>query len=847
MSGVISKITDFFESLPDLLRKYRLWIWVTFFALVVFSIFGFTRFKLDMAMESWFRTDDSTVVVFNKFRDSFGSDDAIYIVYKAKDGDVFSEASLTAVRDLQDKLTSLSLEAIDNNESLLSHIIEIKSLINVSYMQVEGDTLISRDFVGDDNPDTEKTREKLRQEALSHKDYPLFYLSKDTQYGGIFIRTDFGTTPYEATMGENPEPYEMELDTVPETTEEAFTVPKYKTTEMAEYAVFTEEIYDIINQPEFSDVLEFYPVGNPIIMKFFNDVLNIELSIILMITLVLMLSALYYLFRSFSAVIWPISIVILAIILTLGIVSWIGMTMSMMISVLIMLILVVGIADSIHILSGYQFFRRKQYDHDSALRAVMKKSGFACMLTSVTTSSGLLAMIFVPIPPIAKFGISAAIGVLLAFILTVTLLPLLLDIWQPISKKQALRIEKNETKKSLTQRFLEKLEPYAYGYPRLMVVIFLVIGGVSIYGMTKIKVNSNMIELIREGNPVRLSQTIVDAVMGGTQSMEITLDMGEEDGLKDPAVLNAIDKIQQYLKEEQPEFVVRTDSLVNVVKNSYQVLNQNRPEMYIIPQEKKTLQQTLFLFDMANPDDRKLLVTDDYAQGRISIRLKNYGSIEYLPFFEAVQKKAEEIFSPLKQQYPDMEVDITGGLALMMQLVDYMSWSQVQSFGLALIVITIMLLFVFGSPKIGLMGMIPNIFPVVTTFGVMGFFDISLDADTLIIAPIVIGIAVDDTIHFLTHFRTELLETDNVITAIVNSIREVGQAICFSTVILVLGFLALVFSSHLGMAHFGYLTAVAFISALLADLLLLPSLCVLFNKRGEKERVPAPLSALAKK
>ena len=141
---------------------------------------------------------------------------------------------------------------------------------------------------------------------------------------------------------------------------------------------------------------------------------------------------------------------------------------------------------------------------------------------------------------------------------------------------------------------------------------------------------------------------------------------------------------------------------------------------------------------------------------------------------------------------------------------------------------------VFGSFKYGMVAVIPNLFPVVVTFGVMGIFDFALDADTLIIAPIVIGIAVDDTIHFLTHFRAYLIETGDIRKTISHTVREVGQAVVFTTLIIVLGFLVQMFSSHQGMANFGFLTAIAFISALLADLLLLPALCVLADLKPHR-------------
>lgn len=843
MKSVLMKIAGFYETLPERLRKHKPGILIVFLVFLVAAGAGNRFLIMDMSMESWFRRDDPAVQAFYRLRDNFGSDDSVYIVYRAKDGDVFSEQSLRAVADLQEELMEASFSDYEGERKDLGHIVEITSLINVSYMEVEGDMLESRDFVGDDIPETKAEQEALRRQALEHKDYPEFYVSEDSEYGGIFIRTDFGTELVggEDQMGETDE-FDMDFESVPQPREPGDQVKrKYKLNEIGQYAEFMDALEKIISKPKYSEKLEFHPVGNPVIMDFFNEILNIELSYFLLATLVIMLVVLYFLFRSFSAVIWPILIVIFTVIITLGLVGWVGAEMNMMISLLIMMVLVVGIADSVHILSGYQFFRKGGKAHKEAMNLTMKRSGFACMLTSVTTAVGLLSMSVVPIPPIAVFGVSAAVGVLLAFILTVILLPLLLDIWRP--KIKVVETGEEENQRSIIQSYLRKIEPCSRNYPKTAISLFLIVAVIGLYGLSKVKVDSNMVELIEPGHPIRESSELVDEKMGGTQNLEILLNFSEQDALKDPAVLNAMDDLQQYLLEEHSAFAMNTTSLVNVVKNSYQVLNRNREEMYKIPQDRRTLAQTLFLFDSANPDDRKLLVTDDYALGRLTVRVKNYGSIEYLEFFEAVQSKIDELFSPLKSDYPEMNIELTGGLALMMELVDYMSWSQVQSFGLALLVITIMLLFVFGSPKIGLMGMIPNLFPVIMTFGTMGFFDIPLDADTLIIAPVVIGIAVDDTIHFLTHFRTEMVETGDVTGAIKNSIFEVGQAITFSTIILVAGFIVLIFCSHQGMAHFGYLTAVAFISALLADLFLLPSLCSFFKRRREGEPVRNVLPA----
>ena len=840
MKRLLELLNQFFEVLPENLRKRRIRVWGIFIIITVILVAGIPRIRIDMTMESFFNQDDPVKVLYDKFRDTFGSDDSVYIVYKARDGDIFSAESLAALKELQDELLDKASSENEEDPAALRRIEEVRTIINVSYLEVQGDTLISRDFIDEELPKTQIERERVRKQALAHKDYPLFYLSKDSKYGGIWIRTDFGTVleTDEAILDSDfaaaAAAAADDLSSSMKKSDKNQAMPKYKLTTMIEYADFIREINKIINQSKYLEKFEFYPVGNPVIMAFFNDVLNVEMEILFTGALVLMMLVLLAVFRSFSGVIWPIFIVVLASLWVVGLMGWLDVVMSMMFSLLVMLILVVGVAYSVHIMSGYILFRNEGLDHNMALRNVFQRSALACLLTGLTTSVGMLALIFVPIKPISSFGIFAAIGVLLAFLLTVVLLPLLLDIWHPISKKKAARIAASQVKESLIQKFLTQLAPYAHEYPRFWTITFLGIFIVSVYGVSQVQVDSNLVSIIREGLPIKNAHILVDSVMGGTQSLEIFIDARQQDALKDPKFLNAMERAQGQLLSEYKELVVKTDSLVQVVKNSYQALNENRPEMYIIPQDRPTLEQTLFLFDSANADDRRLLVSDDYSQGRISVRLHNYGSQKYIRFFDQAAREIADIFAPLKKDYPDLEVAFTGSLALTMKMADYIGWSQIKSFGLALLVITLMLFLVFGSLKAGLVAVIPNLIPIVVTFGVMGLLGIPLDADTLIIAPIVIGIAVDDTIHFLTHYRAEYIEHRDFIIAIKNSIKEVGQAITFTSLILVIGFLILLISKHQGMANFGILTAVAFFSALLADLLLLPSLCILLKLRFDK-------------
>ncbi len=809
-----------FETIPDRLRPNTFKVLVIFTIFTVIMVSGITRLKVDMSAMSFFTEDNPTVELYTEFRRAFGGDNGVYLVYEAKDGDIFSNNSLNAVKGIQDDLTEYEDGSAGENASILDHIVEVTTIVNVEYLQGKNDTLVSDPFIEDRLPLTGQEREEVRNQALNHPDYPLLYLSKDSRYGGIYLRTDFEAIPEEGDFDES---------TISETVTREFQKIKFKSHSMLEYANFTRSLEEVISQPKYLEHLTFYKVGNPILMAFFHDVIEVELGKLFGIALALMLVVLFVLFRSLSAVLWPLLVVALTIGITLGFIGWIGLTMSTMIVILMMLCLVVGISDSVHILSGYLFFRRQGYDYNTAMQKVYKKSGLACMLTSITTSIAMFSLTIVPIPPIQYFGIGAGVGVIVAFFITIAILPLMMDLWQPYTKRHARKSASMGDKKVRIQRFLDIFIPFSQRKPKSTSLAFLLITIVSAWGMTKIKVDTNMVDIVKDDLALPVAHRLIDKVMAGTQSMEIFLRFNNPDALKDPNVLNAMDQMQRMLENEYKDYVVKTVSLVGSVKDAFQSLNEDDKNMYVIPQDRTTLAQTLFLFDSANPDDRRQLVTDDYSQARISVRLYNYGSSEYLDFFQAVKRDMELIFSPLKSSYSDLDYEITGGLALMMELFEYMSWSQVKSFGLVLIVVSIILLLVFGSVRTGLVAILPNIFSVLVTFGIMGFFGIPLDADTLIIAPLVIGVSVDDTIHFLVHYRIEFEQSNNKSEAIVRSIRETGQAICFTSLIIVLGFLILVISIHQGMAHFGILIAVAFSAAVLADLLWLPSLVSLAN------------------
>ena len=838
MKELLAQMSRIFEAIPDQVRRFRWLIWTLFIGSLIFYGYGASKFQLDLTDEGFFSKSDPVRIAYNKFRAQFGGDDNIYLVYKALDGDVFSEKSLTAVRNLQEDILNYRLKLKPEESSPLDHILDVKTIVNASYLEASNDALISKQFIGNEIPASPEALNKIRQDAMNHPDYPLFYVSKDSSYGGILIRTDLGAKPISANAEDEPDNSadqlldfeDVDITALDETQLSSESInenPEFEFVDPVEYQSLMHKINEFLQKPEYRSVLSFHPVGNAVVHTYVLDVLFKQINMVMGISVFLIVAMLWILFRSVSAVVWPVVIIGSASVLAIATLGWLGLRMNMMVNVTVFMILVVGVADSVHLLSGYVYYRTHGHDHRKALRLTYRNAGMAILLTSVTTAIGMMSLFLVPIDAIRIFGFSAAAGVVFAFIISVFMLPLMLDIWKPYKDKKVTK--EGSVHHHFIQRILRKVEHYSHLNPTLNISIFTAVFVFFLYGLTLIEVDSNPMNMFKQDTSIVKDFALVDKNMGGTQSIELMIDMGQENALKDPAVLNAMEAYQHYLENTFPGEVLRTNSLVNIAKDANKSLNGGQAEYYKIPDDPRTLEQTLFLFNSASPTDRRLVVSDDYRQAHVTASFANLGSKRYVEILAQVEPKVNQIFGDLKHSYPNMSITTTGGMTIFSKLLDLLSWSQIKGFGIALALISIILLLVLSSVKLGLIALYPNLFPLVVMFGLMGYLKIPLDVDTLIVAPLMIGIVVDDTIHFLNHYRAEVQKHGDVLKGIQVAFREVGQAIAFTSIILALSFMAMMFMDHQGLKHFGILSSITIVTALIAELFLLPALLVKFN------------------
>lgn len=852
-------LSDYFASVPDSVLKRKYLAWLVFIAITAFAVMGLGKVKFDMTIEGWFEKDDPTLVSLNAFRTQFGSEDNLYIIYRAKDGNVFSEQSLRTAAAIREDLLSRRLAVPDGAESPLQHIVKITGIDNAPVLRAEGDALISRHLVGRNIPTDAGQLDALRKLADSQETFPRLYYSADGKYGALVVETNFGTVPVESEAdgsdaGSAAEAAPASIDDISMTFDEADAAAaepvQFKSTDLAEYYDFMREVQVTLNKPEFARHFEYLPVGNAAATEHDMKVLE-EMGMLYMGMLAMMVVVLWFLFRSPAGVFWPLSVVVVTCVWTLGFVGWLGYTVTAFLILTVVMILVIGIADTIHMLSGYVYYRNQGEDHASALRHSYRAAAVACLLTMLTTGLGMMSVLLTPIAPIKVFGVMTAGGVALAFIITVYMLPLMLDFWWPAKAQVS---EQRPSVLSLRrylpdfgarlQHVLVHVLPFVIRARTPIIAVSAVVLGACLYGATQVRVDTDPVAQYPKDAPIRENFRVADAEMIGSQSMVIYIDLGEEYAFHDPKALKRIEALQAELERKYAKYVIRTASLIDVVRKSYQTLNEDRPEMHVIPETQALVGQTLFMFDNSNATERRRMVSDDYSRAHVTVYMRNAGSYEYNRVFDDMTRDIDAAVADLKASYPEAKASITGMFSLIMKGSDYLSWTSIASFGMAIATISIVLLLMFGSFKAGFIAIVANAVPSMLSFGLMGLLGIPLDFTTVLIAPIIVGIAVDDTIHFMTYYRSEVSIDGDVTRALRDTIAKVGQAVTYSSLILGLGLAILMLSSSVGNANVGLFGSLAIFAGLACELLLLPALILLFQLRFEgSERTNAEPAA----
>ena len=472
--------------------------------------------------------------------------------------------------------------------------------------------------------------------------------------------------------------------------------------------------------------------------------------------------------------------------------------------------------DAVHVMAI--FYRR--FDEGSnvedAMAYALGHSGLAIVLTSLTTAAGLLSFSFAELTAIVDIGLFGALGVILALIYTILLLPAMIAL-VPLKKNSG---RKETVKNSAMDSILLFFARISVGHPKKILLLCLVLFGLSIALVLRVEYSHDVIKWLARSEAVIEDVPYIDKRLKGSITIEAALDTQKTNGVHDPELLRKIDQVATWLEATQREhlYVGKVISINDIIKEIHQSLNENRPAYYKVPEERATIAQELLLFENSGSDDLERVVDSDYSKTRISIKIPWVDAVYIDEFIKELQDLFYTYFADRAV------VKFTGVTALMARSIPAALHSMATSYTIAFVLITVMMVIFTGSFKIGLLSMSANLLPIFMIMGIMGAAGVDLDMSTVMIGSIAIGIVVDDTVHFLYNFNKYYRRSGDVAEAVSETMLGTGRALLMTSIILSSGFFILLVSSLSLLRVFGVLTGITIILALLADFLLIPAL-----------------------
>ncbi|MEE8435296.1 MAG: MMPL family transporter, partial [bacterium] len=564
--------------------------------------------------------------------------------------------------------------------------------------------------------------------------------------------------------------------------------------------------------------------GAPVLDVFFDAAMQKDMGTFTGLAVLAIGIFLLVLFRRIAGVVLPLLVVILSLLSTIGLMAATGVSFTIPTTILPSFLLAVGVGASVHLLAI--FFRDFQQhgDKERAIAFALGHSGLPIVMTSITTAAGLFAFMTSQMAPVAHLGIFGGMGALIALVYTVVLMPALLALW-PLRQHPRFASRNHGI---FFDRILTWVADFSVRRAWPIVIVSLLLVAVSFAGLTQLRFSMNFLTWIPQSIPIRQAFDKIDQKMKGSMSLEVVVNTGTENGLYEPKAMNGIEGLAKFARDYRnargQNFIGNTNSVVNVLKETHKALNENRPEFYKVPQNRQLIAQELLLFENSGSDDLENLVDTQFSLARLSLRAPFDDAIVYVNFVKELKAEA-------RRRIGDGSVTVTGTMNMWTSMIDNMMRSMAQSYMIAFGVISILMMVLVGSIRVGVLAMVVNLSPILVTMGlIMGFADIPLDAFTLLIGSIALGLAVDDTIHFFHNFRRYYGKTQDVRQAVRETLIGSGRAMLFTTMVLVAGFWLFMFATLTNNFNFGLLTGLALLFALLADFLFAPAMLTLVTR-----------------
>ncbi len=812
MRNITNKIDNMLGRLGYFIVRWPKMLILIILLFVIAIASNLPKTTIDTSTEGFLHKNSQSRIDYDAFRDRFGRDEKIVVAIETED--IFRLDTLQKLKQLHDDL-----------QQNVPYLNDITSIINARNTVGTEDSLLVDDLF-EVWPEDEQALERIKQIALNNPMYKNLLLSEDGRFTVIILEsntyTSTGLSEHKKSTDKSilddelsgfDEPLVSDENTQPR----AFISDK----ENSEMVLVTSQIADKYRGDGFDIVI----AGSPSVTAFLKQSMKRDMAKFIAMIIVTILVFLALLFRRVSGVVLPLLTVVLAVISTMGLMAFFTVSIKIMTQILPSFLLAVGIGASVHILAiFYKHFDQHKNKAD-AIAYTLEHSGLAVIMTSITTAAGMASFSMSEVAPVADLGVFSAAGVLISLIFTLVLLPALLAFF-PIKSKQ---IERDDDHHDFMDKVLTSIAHFSQDHAKKIVIISLTLMAITIGLSTQVRYSHNPLEWFPQDHPTRVATEIIDEKMKGSISLELIIDTGEKNGLYDINLLTAIENLTVYSETISTDsyFVGKAVSVVDVLKEIHKALNENNQEFYDLADNADLISQEILLFENSGSEDLEDFVDSQFSMARITIKVPWIESFEYKGLLDDIAGKLDEEFND------SVKITTTGMIPMLAETSRAAVESSGKSYLIAFGVISIMMMLLLSNIKLGLVSMIPNLFPIFFILSVMVILKLPLDLFTMLIGAIVIGIAVDDTVHFMHNFRR--LHYDGVETreAVVATLTSTGRAMTITTIVLCVGFVLYIFASLTNLFLFGLLTSIAFVIALASDMLLAPALMAMLypNKK----------------
>jgi predicted RND superfamily exporter protein len=718
------------------------------------------RLRLDPSIESLLPSADENRLFYDKTRKIFGNDDTLLLALH-RPGGVFEPAFLAALL----RVTERS-EQIDGVQRVMS-------LANAPSIRAQGDDLEIAPLY-DVPPSDAAELERIRRQALASPVFEGSLISADATTAGVAIQL--------LDMPES-EFNERGID--------------------AEIQRIARE--ELAGVPE----AQVWLVGSAHLKAETSRFLLRDLSRVIPLAFALIMGIALLSFRSLRGLLLPISTIGIGVIWTFAVMAEFDPALNLVTISIPPLLLVIGFVEAVHVVSFYY-----EAIEDGAVRRTTESAAsrgleavvLPMFLTGSTTVAGFLSLVTSPLGAIRAFGLYGGIGIASTMIVSLTFAPAVLQLLRepkPTGRKQRV---------TAFDRLLGRLAAFDHRHAAKIFAVSVVLGALALLGIPRIQINSTMISNFEADTEIRRSVEAVNERLGAAGQLQIVLEADYRGAFKEPSNLVVIEELQKWLVT-LPE-VSGSTSLVDYVKLIHRGFNGDEPGYYRIPDSERLVSQLLFF---GSSDEVEGFVNSQYQMANVRVRTTALDSANLSRLVRSIEARLAELPDRLRGR-------VTGNLVLLAKTNDEIAYGQATSIGSAFVSIFAIMALQFMSFRVGLIAMIPNVLPVLFYFGILGWSGITLNVTTGLVASIVLGIAVDDTIHFLGHFNTAARKAASEREGVRHAVMHVGRPVTYATAALCLGFLALTFSSLRQQAEFGVLAAVTLFLGWCCDLTFTPAI-----------------------